>query len=242
MITGVLIASLVGSIHCVAMCGPLLGMNRGTSSLRLAASHGVGRLTTYVALGIAAGAIGGAVDLAGHLAAVQRSATVIAGALILGWGLWALAAAFGWRRRPSTSSDAASTGGHGARGTSAPVFSRALVHIRTRRPSRRAWLYGVLTGLLPCGWLWAFVVTAGGTASWWRGGLVMAAFWLGTMPAMLGVLAFGGPLLARLRTRLPAITACVLIALGMITLAARWRDAGVGGATAPHCHHVAGAS
>jgi hypothetical protein len=53
---------------------------------------------------------------------------------------------------------------------------------------------------------------------------------------MTGLLAFGGPLLARLRRKLPLITAGVMIALGLVTLAMRWRDAGAAGATAPHCH------
>jgi hypothetical protein len=64
----------------------------------------------------------------------------------------------------------------------------------------------------------------------------MAVFWLGTVPAMTGAIALGGPLLARARRKLPVISACVLIALGLATLAARWRDAGAAGVVAPHCH------
>jgi len=100
----------------------------------------------------------------------------------------------------------------------------------------RAWLVGVLTGLLPCGWLWAFVVSAAGTAHSATGAMVMAVFWLGTVPAMTGVLALGGALVDRIRRRMPVISACVLIVLGVSTLASRWIDAGAAGATAPHCH------
>jgi hypothetical protein len=92
---------------------------------------------------------------------------------------------------------------------------------------------------LPCGWLWAFVVAAAGTASPWTGAAVMAVFWLGTVPAMTGVLAFGGPVIDRVRRRLPAISAGVLIVLGLATLAVRWRDAGATGVTTPHCHQGA---
>jgi hypothetical protein len=38
---------------------------------------------------------------------------------------------------------------------------------------------------------------------------------------------------------MPVISACVLIALGLATLAARWPDAGQAGALAPHCHRSA---
>ena len=51
-----------------------------------------------------------------------------------------------------------------------------------------------------------------------------------------GLLTVAGPAIAKLRARLPVITACVLIALGLVTLASRWRDAGPIGVTAPSCH------
>ena len=97
----------------------------------------------------------------------------------------------------------------------------------------------MLTGLLPCGWLWAFVVSAAGTASPVAGALVMAVFWLGTVPAMTGVLALGGAVLDAMRRRMPVISAGILIVLGLATLAGRWADAGATGATAPHCHRSA---
>jgi sulfite exporter TauE/SafE len=115
-----------------------------------------------------------------------------------------------------------------------------VVQIRGRRAAQRSYLVGVLTGLLPCGWLWAFVVAAAGTATPAMGAAVMAVFWLGTVPAMTGVLALGGPLMQRIRRRMPVISACVLIGLGLATLAVRWQDAGATGAIAPHCHEVHG--
>lgn len=217
-------SSLAGSLHCVAMCGPLIGLSGGRHSLSLALVHALGRLTTYAALGALAGAIGGAVDLAGHLAAVQRGAAILAGAVIVGWGLRGIAVARGWL-------SAGTAGG--------ALFQRRLVQIRGRRAAQRAWLVGVLTGLLPCGWLWAFVVSAAGTASPAAGAAVMAVFWLGTVPAMTGMLALGGAMLGEVRRRMPVISACVLIALGAATLAARWHDVGAAGVTAPHCHEVA---
>jgi len=218
------VSSLVGSVHCVAMCGPLVGLHGGVGSLRLALVHALGRLTTYVVLGAAAGLVGRAVDVAGHLAAVQHVAAIVAGVVILGWGVRAIAIARGWLHV---------AGGGGV------LFQRGLVQLRTRRAISRAWLVGVLTGLLPCGWLWAFVVSAAGTASPWSGAGTMAVFWLGTVPAMTGVLALGGPVIAVVRRRLPVISAFILIALGLVTLATRWRDAGSAGVIQPQCHRSA---
>lgn len=225
LLAGIVATSAVGSIHCVAMCGPLVGMHGGARSLRLAAAHSLGRLTTYVLLGATAGALGGALDLAGRVGNVQRTATLLAGVLVLGWGLYLLIA-----NKPVVS-----------RGGSSK-FGDALVRIRHKPPRLRAWLMGTLTGLLPCGWLWAFVVTAGGTGSAALGASVMAAFWLGTVPAMVGLLAFAGPVFARLRARMPAITAAALIAIGVGTLALRWHDAGRTQILAPHCPNCHGAS
>ncbi len=226
--TGVLVAvagtSLLGSLHCVAMCGPLISLAGGSRSARFALLHSLGRLATYVTLGVGAGAIGRAVDLAGDLAVVQQTAAIVAALVIIGWGGLALATALGWRTARS--------------GAVGQAFTTGLVRIRAHPPGMRAWLTGVLTGLLPCGWLWAFVVAAAGSGSPLEGGLTMLAFWLGTAPAMFGMLTFGGALLDRIRARLPVLTAITLIVLGVGTLALRWRDAGATQVTKPSCHEV----
>jgi sulfite exporter TauE/SafE len=204
---GILAASALGSLHCVAMCGPLASIG----SLRLGLLHSLGRLVTYATLGAAAGAVGNAVNVAGHLASVQRTAMLVSGVMII-----AIAIAPAIRRDASRS-----------------LFGRGLVRIRSKRSARtRAALMGMLTGLLPCGWLWAFVVTAGGTGHVLGGLSVMVFFWLGTVPAMVGLLGFLGPAIGRLRARMPAITAVALIAIGLGTLALRWHDAG----QATHCY------
>lgn len=220
----VLIASLLGSLHCIAMCGPLVTLVAGEHSLRLAFAHAGGRLAIYATFGALAGLAGGALDLAGELVQVQHVAAILAGVVIIAGGAHAIARARGWiAPRP--------VGGQ--------LFQRGLVQLRVRRKAAtRAVVAGMLTGLVPCGWLWAFVVTAASTGRAGAGALVMVVFWLGTVPAMTGLLVVGGPVLARLRARLPVLTALILVALGVTTLATRWVDAGVTGVAAPHCHHM----
>ncbi len=213
----VLGSSLLGSLHCLAMCGPLASMHGSTRSVRLAAAHAVGRLATYVVLGTIAGALGRGLDLAARLGPAQRIATVASGAFIIAWGVWHLGTALGWFRSAS-----------------APRlgrFGQGLAQIRSKKPTPRAVLAGMLTGLLPCGWLWAFVISAAGTGSPLGGAVVMAVFWLGTVPAMVGLLRAAGPLLDGLRARMPVITALLLIGVGSATLAMRWSHAGT-----PTCH------
>ncbi|HTL32879.1 MAG TPA: sulfite exporter TauE/SafE family protein, partial [Kofleriaceae bacterium] len=88
LLAGVVATSVVGSLHCVAMCGPLVGMHGGAKTTRLAVVHSLGRLTTYVALGVLGGLIGSAVNLAGRVGDVQRAATLVAAGLIVGLGVY----------------------------------------------------------------------------------------------------------------------------------------------------------
>jgi uncharacterized protein len=218
LLAGVVATSIVGSLHCLAMCGPLVGLHGGARTMQLAFTHSVGRLTTYVVLGAAAGLVGSAVNLAGQLGDVQRAATIVAAVLIIGMGVYQVV---GTRRgRPPGRSP----------------FSAALVRIRPKSAVKRSYLIGTLTGLIPCGWLWAFVIAAAGTGSVLWGAATMFAFWIGTVPAMVGLLRTTGPLLARVRARMPAVTAVALIAVGVGTLALRWHDAGITQVETPHCH------
>ncbi len=223
LLGAILIASLAGSLHCLAMCGPLVGLAAGGHSLRFAILHALGRLVTYASLGAAAGLVGRAVEVAGRIAAFQHAASVIAAAVIVGWGGYTIAVARGWLR---------------PRRTQSRLFTRQLVRLRRRSPGVRAWLTGLLTGFVPCGWLWAFVVSAAGTGSAPLGALVMIVFWLGTVPAMTGLLALAGPLVDRLRARMPVVTSIALIVLGLGTLSMRWHDAGAPGVATPSCHEV----
>jgi sulfite exporter TauE/SafE len=78
-----------------------------------------------------------------------------------------------------------------------------------------------MTSLLPCGWLYAFVAAAAGTASPLRATAVMGLFWLGTLPVIaslgIGLQRLAGPL----RARLPLVTAAVVIVIGVATVAGR---------------------
>jgi sulfite exporter TauE/SafE len=199
MLLAILVAGLTGSLHCAAMCGPFAGL-AGRQ-----AWYAVGRLGAYLVLGLIAGALGAAIDLAGELAAIGRVAMIVAGAVILAWGVLGLARALRARR------------GSSAAGPTGPM----LYAIRRRRPGLRAALIGAATPLLPCGWLWAFVVVAAGTATLWGGAGVMAALWLGSTPALLGAGLTMRALARRIGPRLPVVTASLQIAIGIAALALR---------------------
>lgn len=210
LLGAVLASSVVGSLHCAVMCGPLQSLYLDPAMARVdrwrgPALHALGRLGAYVMLGAIAGGVGAAVDLGGALVDVQRAAMIVAGVALIAWGVVSLASALGVTLpalRPR-------------------VWSKGLVRIRKRKPGTRAVLVGLLSGALPCGWLWAFVVVAAGTGGVVGGALVMTTFWAGTVPMMVGLGAFAGPMVRTLGARLPVVTAAVLVAVGVIALRAR---------------------
>ena len=64
------------------------------------------------------------------------------------------------------------------------ILTTAHTRSATLPPMAHALATGLLTTLLPCGWLYAFVALAAGTASAPLGALVMLTFWIGTLPAI----------------------------------------------------------
>jgi sulfite exporter TauE/SafE len=212
----VLMASLMGSLHCAGMCGGFVVFYSGgaaTPGRRRWLAHlayNGGRFVTYAALGAVAGALGAAINRAGALAGVQRVAAVAAGILMVGWGTWALLQALNVRlpRIPFPRAISRRT-------------EKLFGALRGRPPVIRALLLGLLSTLLPCGWLWAFAVLAAGTGEVLQGALVMVAFWAGTVPVMLGIGVSIQALSAPLRRRLPVVTAAVLILVGLLWLGGR---------------------
>ena len=221
LLLAVLLASLFGSMHCAGMCGAFvaiacggLGVSergwRGGAMLQ-GAYHG-GRLISYAALGAVAGAAGSLVNIAVGLAGIQAVAIALAGAAVASFGIVSLLRACGvsiahfrlpqsWTRR----------------------VSRLNAMAMNRPPIVRAGMIGLLTALLPCGWLYAFAITAAGTGSPLRGAAAMVAFWAGTLPALAAVGISARKLAGPLGRRLPVVTAVLMVVVGLWMVAGRTR-------------------
>lgn len=207
----VLGASLLGSVHCAAMCGAFACFAAGRDSRRLAdhAPYHAGRLASYLVLGALAGGLGHGLDRAGRLAGVSDLAVVAMALLLIGWGAATLVGALGtgairvripawWQRR----------------------IGAILARLERRGRTMRGLVTGALTGLLPCGWLWAFVAIAAGTGNPLQGMAVMALLWLGAVPALVAVAAGLARLTGPWQRRLPAASAMLVMLLGLVALAA----------------------
>ncbi len=210
----ILLSSLLGSPHCAAMCGGFAcfyAAEPGSRQHRLALiAYNGGRLMSYVFLGALAGSLGAGVNVTAGMAGATRPAAVLAGILMAGWGTVTILRALG-ARLPRVSPP----------GSTRRLLSDALQRIQQRPPVVRAGVLGLLTTLLPCGWLYVFVATAGGTGSPGSGALVMAVFWLGTVPMMAGLGVAVQRLSGPFRRRLPVMTAAVLVVMGLLTAAGR---------------------
>jgi len=222
LIAGVFIASLLGSVHCAAMCGAFVctyatpGAGRFKTDLPAHTAYHMGRLVSYVALGAIAGAAGAGADRLGALAGIGRLATIVAGTLLVVWAVAALATSFGAR-----------LGRFGAlTGRTIPdSLARALGgllrHAQHTTPVRRAASLGLVTTLIPCGWLYAFVATAAATSQPALGAVTMAFFWLGTVPALLAVGVGAARLIGPAARRLPVVTATVVLVMGLLAISGR---------------------
>lgn len=152
-----LVAGLVGSPHCVGMCGGFAALcgrrPNGTPAWN------AGRLTSYVVLGAGAGALGLTIPGPAWAGAVLAL-------LLLVWYSLSLA---GIVRAPSIPAE--------------------WVALASRRPANReglagSYVFGIVTALLPCGLLYGALAVAVGTGSPLMGAASMAAFWVGTLPAL----------------------------------------------------------
>jgi len=216
LLAAVFVASLLGSLHCVGMCGPLVAIAVGLEGAGAAARatlqiayHG-GRLVSYLLLGVLGGGLGASFDTGASGLGLQQAAAVLAGVTMATIGLVGFLRAIGLRL-PATPLP-------GPLQRMVTAGQRAAL---SQRPLPRAATVGLLSGVLPCGWLYAFAVTAFGTAGPLAGGLVMAAFWAGTVPVLLLVGVGVQPLGAGLGRRIPMLTSLVILVIGLYTIVGR---------------------
>ncbi len=151
------VAGLLGSIHCIGMCG---GFAASCSRVPggLPAWH-LGRIFTYMLLGALAGTVGRFLPGPAWLSAALA-------ALLLTWFSLGLAGLIPEPRLPFPGLARA-----GAKAVSSPSVSAQL-------------LFGVVNGFLPCGLVYSALGFSVALANPLSGALAMAAFGLGTVPAL----------------------------------------------------------
>jgi sulfite exporter TauE/SafE len=190
-------ASLLGSTHCVGMCGGLaVSVGRDSKSTLL---YHLGRLTGYLWLGTMAGALGAATLGAAEFSVVSWIATALLAFAFIQMGVNV------WR-------------GKGSHLFALPSrFSKALHQVAGDNP----YSIGAFSALLPCGWLHGFVLTAAAVQSPLKGALVLFLFWVGTVPALSLSPWLIRKILQPIALKIPKATAILLISAGVLSLFVR---------------------
>jgi sulfite exporter TauE/SafE len=220
--------ALLGGVHCVGMCGGIVGAltlgvsprakTGGGAIFPYLLAYNFGRILSYT---VAGALVGGVSAMAGELTTLyqgQRVLLIVAalfmvalGLYIAGWwqGLMRiekLGARYLWRHLQ-------------------PLGQRFL----PVRSPRGAFALGLIWGWLPCGLVYSVLIWTIGAGSALKGALLMLSFGLGTLPTLLAMGAFAATLSAFVRrplTRKIAGTIIVLFGVYYLAGAVRLIDGG----------------
>ncbi|MEA1982117.1 MAG: sulfite exporter TauE/SafE family protein, partial [Campylobacterota bacterium] len=179
LITILSIAFLGSFGHCIGMCGGIvvaystIKIDPKSSKVSQSGAHllySFGRVLTYTILGAMFGALGGVVlfsnNANGILLIVAGIFMILAGLSLMG------KIKFLTLIEHSFSSSA--------------FYKKTFQKVLHSKSNTSFFLLGMLNGLLPCGFVYFFAITAASTADPLYGALVMAIFGLSTIPAMFG--------------------------------------------------------
>jgi len=200
----VFMMGLLGSLHCVAMCGGFVmacSMRFGGGA-SFSLVYNTGRLLSYALLGVLMGFVGKALMAAGGFNWFQSVLPVVAGAFMVLIGL-ELLGVFSGRFKGLFS------------GAMPSALFRAVTRASGGNRKAAPFLLGMLNGLIPCGLLYAAGVKAASTADPLDGALIMAALGAGNFLPLLFAGSFPG-ITGKLNSRAVAVALSVLIiALGV---------------------------
>jgi len=196
---------LIGSLHCVGMCGPLalaLPIQYLYKSQRAFAIvlYQLGRVITYSTLGLLLGLAGRQVYLAG----LQQWFSIGMGVLII----FLLIQYWIFRRnvRPALLN------------TFYLGVQRVMIKILKTRGTTSFLFFGMANGFLPCGMVYIALAGALVTTAVHESVLFMAMFGLGTVPAMIAISFFGQYFGLNVRNSFRRIVPAFVMAMGVILI------------------------
>lgn len=197
-----LLIGLLGSPHCLGMCGGLAALagqstDHPRSPVFIVTLHGA-RLASYTLLGVLAGLLGHPLKFSPELLIVAR---LLAGGMLIAMGLYVAGWWNGLRHLEALGGRFWQRLTRGRNHVSSPV------------------LLGLSWGLLPCGLVYSTLMWSMATGDPLKSPLIMLLFGLGTLPAMLTTSWFSVHVrrfMSRKRVRLGG--ALMLIFAGVWTL------------------------
>ncbi len=180
ILTIISIAFLGSFGHCIGMCGGIvvaystIKIDPKSSKVSQSVAHllySFGRVLTYTILGAIFGAIGGVATFSnnanGALLIFAGIAMILAGLSLMGKIKFLTLIEHSF--------------------SSSSFYKNAFKRVLNSKSNTSFFILGMLNGLLPCGFVYFFAITAASTADPFYGALVMAIFGLSTIPAMFGL-------------------------------------------------------
>ena len=198
---------LIGSVHCIGMCGPLVMAIpiSHQSNLQKWVSiflYHFGKISSYAVLGVLLGLFGSSLPLFG----VQENLSIVMGSIMLLYVLYVFVLKWNWS--PSFfKSNILYT-----------IIIKKMGALFKSKNKGSFYLIGFLNGLLPCGMVYLALTSALATQSVIQGGMIMAFFGLGTMPALI-MLAIAGQYMGRtVRTKLQSLLPVFIFSMGILLI------------------------
>jgi len=199
------LAGLLGGIHCVGMCGGIVGAltfsldgqkrQQPKTIMPFLLAYNSGRLLSY---SIAGGLLGGISMLAANMIAIQNVQMIlqiIAALLMLALGFYLA----GWWHGISKIEQL----GSGLWKNIEP-YSRKFIPVKH---IHQAFFLGIFWGWLPCGLVYTLLFWSISSASVIKGSLLMLCFGLGTLPMLLAMGVFAASLSSFIRNKWVRLTA-----------------------------------
>lgn len=204
MLITALIFGLLGSFHCVGMCGPiafLLPVDRTNpikGGLQVLSYH-AGRLFTYGIIGLLFGFLGRRLDLFGF----QQQISIVIGVLMI---LFVLLPSRIFNKY------------NGSRWMYKWVgkVKSALGAELKKKSTNSFFTIGFLNGFLPCGLVYMAVFASVAAGGAWEGSLYMVFFGVGTIPLMTTATYLGNFLKGTLRKRILKIIPVFIVLIGFL--------------------------
>jgi len=227
----VFMIGLLGSVHCVGMCGgivsaisvasapvkrfPVAVVADGGSVIGVGALHTVlrivsynlGRIGSYAVAGAIAGGVARSARTLAGVSSVQMGGYWVANLMLVALGLYLMGA---WQGLTYLE-----FAGHGVWRRIQPLTKKLL----PLDNSLKMLAAGGIWGWLPCGMVYSVLLTAMLSGSALSGATVMLAFGLGTMPTLLTMGLFGARLKTWMQRRpVRVVGGLLVLAFGLLGL------------------------
>jgi sulfite exporter TauE/SafE len=179
-LSAIFFVGLLGSVHCLGMCGSIVGMltaqlPKDGARWPYHLAYNAGRLSSYMLAGALVGLVGQAGFLLRDVVPIQQLLFALSSLMLIALGLY-VAGIWGVVSRIERAGNV--------------LWKRInplTRHIFPIVTPQKAYMLGVLWGWIPCGLVYSVLVTALASGNAQSGALIMLAFGFGTLANLLAM-------------------------------------------------------